>query len=106
MASTTAQTSLSGVSSSGAGTTVDFTDARRNVTAVLTRSGTVTGGVVQVQASHDGLNWVTLYYFDPVISTNQHFSNTAGAFRYWRGVVARDLAGGGSASMTFMEADR
>lgn len=106
MASTTPQTTLSG-KATGAGVTIDFTDAKAKVTAVLVPSGSVTGGLVALEASQDGVNWVTVYIFDPgFTAANQFYSNTNGAFRYWRGNVTSPITGGGSVSATLMEADR
>jgi hypothetical protein len=104
MASTLAQTTLSGVAT-GAGTTIDFTDARAKVTAVMLPSGTITDGLVALEASQDGLNWVVVHFFDP-LGGNQFFSQREGAFRYWRGNVTRPVAGGGAVRVTLMEADR
>lgn len=105
MASTSAQTSLSAKATMQDGDAVDFTTAKSRVTAVLVRAGTITSGLVQVQASHDGTNWVVVYTFDPSIAGNQSWNATSGAFRYWRGSIPRTVAGGGTVSVTFMEAD-
>jgi hypothetical protein len=104
MASTAAQTTLSG-KVSGAGTTVDFTDAKSKVTMVLVPSGAITAGVIAMEASQDGTNWVTVHIFDPVIAANQFYSIENGAFRYWRANVASTVTGGGSVTATVMEAD-
>lgn len=105
MASTTPQTTLSG-KTNGAGTTIDFTDAKARVTMVLIPTGTITGGLVQMQASQDNTNWVVVAVLDPVIRTNQFHSSSVGAFRYWRGEIVSAVTGGGSVSATLMEADR
>lgn len=105
MASTSAQTSLSGKATTQDGDTIDFTSAKSRVSAVLVRSGTITSGLVHVQASHDGTNWVVVHTFDPSISGNQSWNADLGAFRYWRGSIPRTVAGGGTISVTFMEAD-
>ena len=105
MASTSAQTTISS-KTSGAGTTIDFTDAKSKVTMVLIPSGTITGGLVTVQASQDNTNWVDLYVLDPAIPANQFYTSDSGAFRYWRGSVSAAITGGGSVTATLMEADR
>lgn len=105
MASTSAQTSLSAKATMQDGNTVDFTSAKSRVTAVLVRADTITSGLVHVQASHDGTNWVVVHTFDPAISGNQFWNADPGAFRYWRGSIPRAIAGGGTVSVTFMEAD-
>ena len=88
------------------GATVDFVDARRAVSMVLIVTGICTGGVVRVEASQDGANFVDLAAMTPTTGVNQVYSNTAGAFRYWRARIVVPVTGGGSVSATFMEADR
>lgn len=105
MASTSAQTTVSEKGTAGAGTTIDFTDAKSKVTMVLVPSGAITGGLVAMQASQDNTNWVNVHVFDPVVATNQHFSTVEGAFRYWRANVLAAITGGGSVTATLMEAD-
>lgn len=105
MASTTAQASIDAKATTQDGTTVDFTTAKSRVSAVLVRSGTITAGLVQVQASHDSTNWVVVHTFDPGIAGNLFWNATSGAFRYWRGSIPRTISGGGTVSVTFMEAD-
>jgi hypothetical protein len=104
MASTTAALSLDRVSTVSNGTTVDFAAAKRNVTMIAFPTGTVTGGVVSMDASHDGTNWVTIAVLT-VESRPVAFSSQLGAYRYWRASVVDSIKGGGSASATFMEAD-
>lgn len=104
MASTEAQVSLNNVSAAGAGTTVDFTTAKRNVTAVLVPSATITSGVVLIEGSQDAVNWVVVKTIEMTGRTNFHVSTTGVAFRYWRANVARTV-GGGTLRATFMEAD-
>lgn len=106
MASTTAQTTLSGKSAAQEGTTIDFAGAKSRATAVLIPSGAVTGGVVIVEGSQDSTNWVTLHAFDAGRPGNQFYNLNEGAFRYFRGSVATAVAGGGTVSMTLMEGDR
>lgn len=89
----------------GNGLTVDFTTAKSQVAAVVVPSGTITGGTVAVQASHDGVSWVHMValhvaLYPGVISSD--FST--GAYRYWRAAILQDITGGGSVSATFMEA--
>lgn len=105
MASTAAQTTLSGKGTAGAGTTIDLTDAKSKVSFVLIPTGTITAGTVALQASQDNTNWVTLYVFDAKRSGNQFYSNINGAFRYWRGNVLTAVEGG-TVTATLMEADR
>lgn len=104
MPSTTAQTTLSAKSTVGAGTTIDFATAVSHVSMVLSKTGTVTGGLVAVEASQDGTIWKRRHIVDvtatPVISCD--FSS--GAYRYWRGNVIKAILGGGSVTATLMEA--
>lgn len=106
MASTAAQSTLTTRAAVFNGATVDFADARGRVTMVVIPSGTVTAGLVAMEASQDGTNWVTLAVVDPTFGVNQFHSNTAGAFRYWRGSIVSAITGGGNVSATLMEADR
>jgi len=104
VASTTAVTSLD-AKASGSGVTVDFTAAKRNVTMVFAPSVSTTGGVVGVEASHDGVVWVPMASFAAESGRVRSYDNTVGAYRYWRAVVVDAIRGGGSVTATFMEAD-
>lgn len=104
MASIVASPSLSQVST-GTGTTVDFTVAKSRVSAVFSVRNTVTGGVVDIQASHDGTVWVNKHSFGARQSKNMFYDNSVGAYRYWRAIVVDNIKGGGDCSVTFMEAD-
>lgn len=103
MASTTPLTSILNLAT-GAGAAVDLTKAKSSVTAVAVVNGTVTVGMVEIQGSHNGTSWVTLDVLTLLTGRNQ-YSVIRGAFRYFRGVVASDLKGGGSVTVTFMEGD-
>lgn len=105
MASTSAQVSLDGAKS-GTGVTVDLADARRNVSAVLSVSGTVLDGLVAVEASQDAVNWVTRHQFPAHGDSVQGYDSSTGAYRYWRASITRAVSGGGSVKVTFMEGDR
>lgn len=102
MASTSAVSSLSN-KTTGSGDTVDFTSAKSRVSAMVVSRGTVTDGVVLIQASQDSTNWATVGVVSPRTGVNQGFDHNKGAYRYWRAVVGRDVAGGGSVDVTFME---
>ena len=104
MPSTTASTSIDGGRNVTAGTTVDFTTAVSTVTMVIYRTGTVTGGVVVMEASQDGTNWVPVTSVSIDRGVNDHRDATGGAFRYWRANVAAAITGGGTITATFMEA--
>ena len=99
-----AQASLAAVSAAGPGTTIDFTVAKANVTAMVVVIGTVTGGTVAMEASHDGVNWVYYGSVNPRTGVNQPLVTNVGAFRYWRANILVAIVGGGSVSATFMEA--
>ena len=87
----------------GTGTTVDFAVARSNVTLFVQPNGTVTGGVVAMQASQDGVNWVRLAASAQLATgSNQFISLTGGAFRWFRGVVTETVTGGGTVTATLM----
>jgi uncharacterized protein YqfA (UPF0365 family) len=104
VASTEAQVSLNAASAAGPGTTVDFTAAKRNVTAVFVPSASLTSGVVLVEASQDGINWVVVRTTEMAGRANFAIHLQGVAFRYWRANVARTV-GGGTLRATFMEAD-
>lgn len=104
MASTTAVLSLD-TKSAGSGASVDFATAKRNVSAVIFTAGLVTGGVVQVEASQDNLNWVPLAAFATDATRTRGFDSSRGAYRYWRATILDSIRGGGTVSATFMEAD-
>jgi hypothetical protein len=104
MASSTAQVSLTGAST-GTGLSVDFTVAKKNVSAVIFTSGGVTGGVVQVEASQDNLNWVPIAAYAIDATRTRSFDSSRGAYRYWRATILDPIKGGGAISATFMEAD-
>lgn len=104
MASATLAASLSNVKT-GTGTTVDFLTAKNRVTAVFSVRNSITGGVVLIEASHDGTVWVTKHGFGALQGQNMAFDNSLGAYRFWRARVVDDIRGGGDASVTFMEAD-
>ena len=106
MASSAPTATLAAASSVSTGTTVDFARARSRVTAVVVPSGTITGGLVTLEASQDTTNWVNVYVFSPMTGRNEFYSTTGGvAFRYWRCNVATAITGGGAVRATLMYAD-
>lgn len=52
--------SLSGVSATGPGLAMDNVGVRNNHSVVVTTSAGVSGGVVNLEGSQDGVNWVKL----------------------------------------------
>lgn len=104
MATPTASASLTAVTDVGAGTTIDFTTAVSTASMVLVSNGTITGGVVSVEASHDSTNWVKLDGYQPQTGFNQSFYQKGGGFRYWRANILSAITGGGTVTVTFMEA--
>lgn len=104
MASTSAVTSLSD-KASGDGVTVDFTSAKRAVTAVMNCRGACTGGLVEIQASHDGSVWATLDTLPCHTDRAQASVPLTGAFRYFRARIVSAVTGGGRVDVTFMEGD-
>lgn len=104
MASTIAATSLAGVTTAGAGSTVDFLTAKKNVTAVIAVSAALTEGVVTIEASQDTVRWVTLRVCGMADMESMAVSLSGVAFRYWRASLAA-AAVGGNVRVTFMEAD-
>lgn len=103
MASLVAQVSMNNASAAGNGTTIDFLSGRSLVGAMVFSNGTVTGGLVSIQVSQNGTDWATVTYFSPLTGTAFAFGNSAGAYRFWRGVIVSAITGGGSVDVTFME---
>lgn len=103
MASALASTSLTNATT-GVGSVIDFVAAVSKVSMLLTVTGTVTGGRVRMQASHDGINWASVRAAYPATGTNLGCDNLDGAYRYWRALVDSSITGGGSVTATFMEA--
>lgn len=104
MATALIVTSLAEALIAGPGTTVDFVVAKLNVSIVVIPVGVVTGGLVAMEASQDGTNWVSHTVIEPVQGVNRGIDNRYGAYRYWRANVLTEITGGGSVSATFMEA--
>jgi hypothetical protein len=104
MATPEASGSLTTATAAGPGSTIDFTTAVSTASMILVSNGTITGGVVSVEASHDGTNWVKLDAYSPQTGFNQAFYQKGGGFRYWRANIIADIEGGGSVTATFMEA--
>jgi hypothetical protein len=104
MASSTAQVSLDGVTAAGAGTTVDFSTAKRTVSVMLIPSATLSAGIVTIEASMDGANWAIVRVVELIGRENSIVNLTGHALRYWRASVARTVSGG-TIKVTFMEAD-
>lgn len=100
--STAASATLT-TATTGNGTTVDFASARSNVSLFVQVNGTVTTGVVDLQASQDGTNWVKIASTSALATgVNQHLALTGGAFRWFRGVISETVAGGGTVTATLM----
>ena len=88
---------------SGTGATVDFSNAKSNVTMMVRVNGTATGGVVAFQGSQDGTNWVTIASSAQFATgVNQYVSLTGGAFRWFRGLITENVAGGGNVTVSLM----
>ena len=99
-----ASASLSAVKVAGPGATVDFDLPKRNVSQVIIVSGLITGGLVAMEASQDGVNWISHTVVDVSQGINLAVDNRYGAYRYWRSNVIAEITGGGRVSTTFMEA--
>lgn len=100
--STAATNTLTAVTT-GTGTTVDFLNAKSNVTMMIRVNGTATGGICVFEGSHDGTNWVTIATSAAFATgVNQYLSLTGGAFRWFRGRITTNVAGGGNVTVTLM----
>lgn len=105
MASTSASITLNGASAMTTGTTANFDMARSQVTAVVIPTGTITGGLVALEASQDNTNWVSVYVFAPVGGRNDYHPMQNVAFRYWRCSIISAITGGGTIKVTLMYSD-
>lgn len=98
---TTATTSLT-AATTGTGTTVDFGSAKSNITMAILVTGTVSAGVVTMDVSHDGTNWVPDGTVNPATGINSMLTVSAEAWRYARARISTNITGGGSVTCTFM----
>lgn len=99
--STVATTSLT-AATTGTGTTVDFGFAGANITMAVIVVGTVTAGMMAIDLSQDGVNWVQDGTVNLVTNTNAMLNVSAEAWRYARARVATNITGGAVATCTFM----
>lgn len=78
------------------GTTVDFGGAKANISAMILAGAGVSAGVIDLQVSHDGNNWVKFGNSSAALtaSTNQQLTATGVAFRYARAVSSTNVTGG------------
>lgn len=104
MASSVSSASLTSAASVGAGSTVDFTTAKSNIAMVVAVDGTVTGGVIAFEVSHDGVGWAKFIAISMNAGSNQAVGLDVGAYRYVRARIVSAITGGGSVTATFMEA--
>lgn len=100
--STTGVTTLS-AATTGNGTTVDWGAAKAHSSMMIIVNGTVTGGVVDLQVSHNGTAWTKISSSTALgTGVNQQLTISSSAFRYVRGVVSTTVTGGGSVTATVM----
>lgn len=100
-ASTTPITTLSGVTT-GTGAVADFTRAQNDITMAILVSGTVTAGVVALDVSQDGTNWIMFSTANLTTNTNSKLTATGEAWRYARGRVTTNITGGATVTCTLM----
>jgi len=65
-------------------------------------TGTVTAGVVALDVSQDGTNFVMFSTVTLVTNTNTKLTATGEAWRYFRGRVTTNITGGATATCTLM----
>lgn len=105
MAIAIAATLLTDATAVGAGSSTDLTVAKAHVSMTVVVNGTVTGGVVALEASHDNTNWVKVGSARSLrTGTNCSCNLTCGVFRYFRANIVTAIKGGGSVSATLMDA--
>jgi len=103
--STTANATLTAATAVADGTTVDYTSARSDVSLFIQVNAVVTSGVVALQASQDGTNWVRIASSGALATgVNQFLTLSGGAFRWFRGSITETVVGGGSVTATLMHA--
>lgn len=80
----------------GDGAGVTFASAKNSVTLFILVNGAVSAGVVDLQASHDGVTWTKIGSSAPLSAgVNQSVSLMPGAaFLYFRGSVSTTVVGG------------
>lgn len=105
--SSSSTTSLT-TATTGSGTTVDLGTAHTAISAFVLVNGTVSGGTVRLQVSHDGTNWSS-FPTDVITGAlgtgvNAVLNSPLSAFRYARAQVGTNIAGGGSVTVTIMAA--
>lgn len=99
---TTATPTLT-AATTGDGTTVDHGSAKANTSMIIIVNGTVTAGVVDLQVSQNGSDWVKISSSSTLATgVNQQLTLSSAAYRYARGVVSTTVTGGGSVTATIM----
>ncbi len=99
--STPAFTSLTNATT-GTGLTADFGAPQANITTEVIVTGTVTTGVVTLDTSQDGTNWVPNGNLTPISNTNGMISVSNEAWRYGRARISTNIAGGATVTCTLM----
>jgi hypothetical protein len=91
----TASTTINASTGAITGTTVDFGTPRSNISLMIVVGAGVSGGVIDLQVSHNGNDWVKVNSSTALAaSTNQSLTATGVAFRYARAVTSTNVAGG------------
>lgn len=92
--------SLSAVSATGPGAALDNVGVRNNHSLMLVTAGTVSGGTVQLEASQDGVNYISLLgtALAPLSATSTVWLGVATLtpFRFLRANIKTAITGGGS----------
>lgn len=84
----------------GTGATVDFGNPTSDMTAMIIVNGTVTAGVVTLDTSMDGTNWVANNLTTALLTgVNQKIDVTGEAWRFARARVSTTILGGGSVTV-------
>lgn len=99
-------TSLNSVTT-GTGTTVDFSVARRTITMHVVVNNVVATGAVALDLSMNGSNWWTAGETSTLVTSTNVAVNASGvAARYARARVTSTITGaGGSVTCLIMESD-
>ena len=90
---------------SGAGRSADFGLPVNDISLAIIVNGTVTGGMVSLDVSHNGVDFILFSDVGDPITTaegNQKLTASGESWRYARARITSPITGGGSVTCTVM----
>lgn len=102
MASTFAIASLTNATAISDGLMLDLGRAGLSLTMFVKVNGTVTGGGVELQASHNGIDFVPIARTGTIQTATNERIFTVEPWRYMRASIFDTIVGGGSVTCTLM----